>query len=166
MLAIHAYWVSMPVLSRLILSLTIMCVAVPASAQQREVPYWASLRSGEVNMRVGPSEDYPVEWHYRRVGLPVKVVRLHEGWRLVVDAEGARGWILSRLLSPERSALVIGDGLADMRAGPSGSADLRWQLQPGVVGVMGECKDGWCHINVKGHRGWVLADRLWGDGSP
>lgn len=152
--------------ARLYLALSVICVAFPASAQQREVPYWASLRAGEVNMRVGPSEDYPVEWQYRRAGLPVKVVRLHEGWRFVEDADGVKGWILSRLLSPERAALVTGKGLADMRAGPSSSADLRWRLQPGVVGVMGECKEGWCHINVKGYRGWVLADRLWGDGNP
>jgi SH3-like domain-containing protein len=37
------------------------------------VPYWAALRAGEVNMRVGPSEDFPIEWVYRRQGLPVKV---------------------------------------------------------------------------------------------
>ena len=36
------------------------------------MPYWASLRYGEVRMRVGPSEEYPVEWVYKRKGLPVK----------------------------------------------------------------------------------------------
>jgi SH3-like domain-containing protein len=34
-------------------------------------------------MRVGPSEAYPIEWVYRRQGLPVKVVRVMQGWRLV-----------------------------------------------------------------------------------
>mgnify|MGYP001551092043 CR=1 FL=1 len=45
-------------------------------AQDREAPYGASLRFDRVNMRVGPSESYPIDWVYHRSGLPVKVVRL------------------------------------------------------------------------------------------
>src|SRR3546814_11623503 len=75
----------------------------PANAQAREVPYWASLRAEPVNMRVGPSQDYPIEWVYRRKGLPVKVVRVVEGWRLVRDPDGAQGWVVARLLDPQRS---------------------------------------------------------------
>ena len=45
--------------------------ATPLSAQDREVPYWAALRYDEVRMRVGPSEEYPIQWVYKRKGLPV-----------------------------------------------------------------------------------------------
>src|SRR5687768_10053317 len=96
-----------------ILALTL---AAPAGAQQQDPPYWATLRAEEVNMRVGPSEDFPIEWVYRREGLPVKVVRVMQGWRLVEDPDGARGWIVARLLNPARGAMVIGEGLAEMRA--------------------------------------------------
>ena len=73
----------------LLFSLTVQ-LAAPASAQDREVPYWATLRATEVNMRVGPSEAYPIAWVYRRQGLPVKVLRVREGWRLVQDPDGER----------------------------------------------------------------------------
>ena len=53
------------------LALFLLPLAAPAGAQEREVPYWASLRVDEVNMRVGPSEDFPISWVYRREGLPV-----------------------------------------------------------------------------------------------
>ena len=33
------------------------------------------------------------------------------------DPDGERGWIVARLLNPKRGAIVIGDGLAEMRAG-------------------------------------------------
>jgi SH3-like domain-containing protein len=137
-----------------------------AFAQDREVPYWASLRAGEVNMRVGPSENYPIDWVYRRPGLPVKVVRLYQGWRRVRDQDGTEGWIVARLLDPQQTAVVVGKGLAAMRAGASGEATLRWKLEPGVVGKLGECDQGWCEFNVQGRAGWVEQSRLWGAGKP
>jgi SH3-like domain-containing protein len=148
------------------LAITLAFGAAPALAQEREVPYWASIRAGSVNMRVGPSVDFPIEWVYRRQGLPVKVVRLNQGWRLVEDPDGTRGWIVARLLSPDRAAIVTGDEPTEMRAEPAAEADLRWRLEPGVVGRLGSCEEGWCELDVEGHRGWVLQDRLWGDGEP
>ncbi|MXP42387.1 hypothetical protein GRI75_12125 [Altererythrobacter soli] len=151
---------------RFLLLFLALVLTAPASAQEREVPYWASLRSDEVNMRVGPSENYPVDWVYKRRNLPVKVVRLMQGWRLVRDPEGTQGWVVARLLSPERSAIVIGEGVAAMREEPSESSDLRWKVEPGVVGMLGECEAGWCELDVEGRKGWVEQDRLWGAGEP
>ena len=152
-------------LRRLLLVFTVF-LALPAHAQDREVPYWASLRSDEVNMRVGPSESYPIDWVYHRVGLPVKVVRLYQGWRRVRDPDGAEGWIVARLLNPKRTAIVTGKGLAPMRAGASASATLRWNVEPGVVGTLGNCSEGWCQFDVGGRAGWIEQQRLWGAGEP
>src|SRR3546814_9173992 len=79
--------------SILITLAAILAFGMPGTghAQSREVPYWASLRAEVVNMRVGPSQDYRIEWVYRRQGLPVKVVRVVEGWRLVSDPDGEQG---------------------------------------------------------------------------
>jgi SH3-like domain-containing protein len=144
----------------LLMGWTILCD--PVRAQDREVPYWASLRYEQVNMRVGPSREYPIEWVYKRKGLPVKVLRLREGWRLVQDADGAQGWVAASQLTPERGALVIGTGLVDLRAAPDTGAALRWRAQPGVVARLLRCRDLWCEIDIAGKSGWVLAQRLWG----
>ena len=137
-----------------------------ANAQGRETPYWASMRADEVNMRVGPSADYRIEWVYKRKGLPVKVVRLREGWRLIEDSDGAQGWVVSRLLTPERGALVIGDGVAAMRAEPRSSGALKWKVESGAVGLLGQCEQGWCEVTIAGHKGWINSGRLWGDEAP
>jgi SH3-like domain-containing protein len=154
----RARWVSLFVLAT--------CVAAPTAAQDRDVPYWATLRSDEVNMRVGPSEEFPIEWVYRRQGLPVKVIRLNQGWRLVEDPDGERGWIISRLLNPKRGAMVIGEGLAEMRADAAADAKLLWRVESGVVGALGDCEGGWCRFDVGGNRGWIESERIWGDGDP
>lgn len=151
---------------RRLLAIALLLVSAPAAAQDRTVPYWASLRATEVNMRVGPSEAYPIEWVYRRQGLPVKVVRVMQGWRLVEDPDGERGWIVARLLNPARAAIVIGEGLAELRVAPELSAKVRWRAEPGVVGALGECDDGWCELVVGGRTGWVRSERLWGAGEP
>ena len=135
-------------------------------AQDREVPYWASLRASEVNMRVGPSQDYPIEWVYKRQGLPVKVLRLQEGWRLISDPDGTQGWVVARLLDPERSALVVGEGLAQIRIAPGEGSQFKWNVEPGVVGKLGKCDAGWCEFDAGGHKGWIREGRLWGVGEP
>lgn len=145
----------------------LLTFAVPASAQDdREVPYWASINTEELNMRVGPSMQYQIEWVYRREGLPVKVVRVSDRWRLIEDSEGTTGWVSSNLLSLARGAVVVGDGLAPIRATPSASAKLKWNAEPGVVGKLGDCDAGWCEIDVVGHKGWIEQDRIWGAGEP
>ncbi len=143
-----------------------LALAVPATAQNREVPYWASIKAEKLNLRAGPGRDFPIRWVYRRAGLPLKVIRVHEGWRLVEDPAGDEGWVTANLLSKDRGALVIGDGLAAIRAKASDSAKLKWNAQPGVVGKLRGCDAGWCEIDVAGRVGYIRADRLWGGGEP
>lgn len=141
-------------------------IVVPAGAQNRETPYWASIRATELNMRIGPSADYRIDWIYKRKGLPVKVVRVREGWRLIQDPEGTQGWVVARLLSPDRSAIVIGEGLMPIREAADPASRLKWNAEPGVVGMLGKCEAGWCQFNVNGRAGWVPSERLWGTGEP
>ena len=140
--------------------------AAPAAAQTRDVPYWASVRVDEVNMRVGPGATYRIAWVYRRKELPVKVVRLMQGWRLIEDPDGARGWVLGRFLSRDRGAIVIGTSLAEIRKSADPQSPLLWRVEPGVVGKLGDCESGWCYIDIGGHVGFIPQARIWGHGAP
>jgi len=142
-----------------------MAVAAPAE-DSAKIPYWASIRAGEINMRVGPGEDYRILWVYHRQHLPLKVLRVKEGWRLVRDPDGAEGWVLARFLTRERGGFIKGDGPAEMRAGPGSTAQLNWRLAPGVVGLLGDCAKDWCLFTVGERRGYVPQDRIWGAGEP
>ena len=70
------------------------------------------------------------------------------------------------LLSRTRGAIVVGDGLAEMREAAEPGARVRWRAEPGVVGALGSCDDGWCEFAVRARKGWVRAERLWGAGEP
>lgn len=148
-------------LRSLILSFALL--ATPAMAQDTgEIPYWASIRASEVNMRVGPGEEYKIAWIYRRQQLPLRVLRVMDGWRLVQDPDGVRGWVMARFLTRQKSAIVKGKGLAEMREAGEASARLLWRIEPGVVGLIDDCDAGWCSFTVGPHRGYVRRDHLWG----
>lgn len=138
-----------------------------ATAQRQPTPYWATIDTTELNMRVGPSKEYKIEWVFRRQGLPIRVLRVKDdGWRYVEDHDGAQGWVHADFLDAARSGLVIGSGPAPMRAAPADDAALSWKLEPGVVGSLGSCEGGWCSFSVGKRAGYVPADRLWGAGEP
>ncbi|KHK91613.1 SH3 domain-containing protein [Novosphingobium malaysiense] len=151
-----------------ILHLLALCaLAAPARADDDDkVPYWASIDTDVANMRVGPGNTYKIEWVYRRLHLPVKIIRREGPWRQIEDPAGDKGWMRDLLLSRQRSAIVIGDGLVEMHAEASGSSPMLWRVEPGVVGLLGECDGGWCGFDTDGHKGFVREDALWGAGEP
>ena len=140
-------------------------VANPAQAAgDDDLPYWVSLTANIVNMRVGPARDYKIAWVYKRKLLPLKVIRRHEGWRLVEDPDGERGWVLARFLSRKQTAIVRGAS-AEMRERP-GAGRTMWRAEPGVVGRVGKCESGWCKFDVAGRAAWIDATTIWGEGKP
>lgn len=144
------------------------CVlAVPVQAADEEkVPYWASIDAEVANMRVGPGNSFRIDWVYRRLHLPVKVIRREGSWRQIEDPDGTRGWMRDLLLSRQRGAIVKADGLVEMRAAPGERSPMLWRLEPGVVGLLEACKEGWCAFDVDGHKGFVRESALWGAGEP
>ena len=141
----------------------LLAVVGPATAQSDvELPYWASISVDEARMRKGPSPDVPVLWEYRRKDLPVRVIARFETWRKIEDPDGTQGWMAARLLSRTRTAIVTG-GIRPMREEPDVSAAVAYRAEPGVVGRITDCKNGWCRIDVGGRKGWIETDHIWGD---
>ncbi len=143
-------------------ALAVSCAMVQAQSTKK-TPYWASISKSEARMRTGPSEDFPIKWVYKRQYLPVKVVAVHETWRKVEDPDGDQGWMYVGLLSPNRTALVIGSGVGALRDTPDPTARIAWRVEPGVVGRIDDCQKGWCRLDVLGRTGYIETDRLWGD---
>ncbi|MEZ0132325.1 MULTISPECIES: SH3 domain-containing protein [Novosphingobium] len=144
-----------------------LLAAQPArAANDDKVPYWASIDAEIANLRVGPGDSYRIDWVYRRPHLPVKVLRREGPWRLVEDPDGSKGWMRDLLLSRQRAAMVKDGSLIEMRAQGNGASAMLWRVEPGVVGLLGECKEGWCPFDTDGHKGFVREDQLWGTGAP
>lgn len=152
----------------LLLALSAAAPAVRAAEAGRAtglpVPRHVSLGAAEVNMRAGPGARYPVEWVYKRRGLPVEVVDEFGHWRKVRDFEGVEGWVHRSMLSGARAAVTIGK-TRTLRRGPEDSARPVARLEPGVVGELGDCREGWCEIRAGGFSGWIDRRHVWGAGA-
>jgi SH3-like domain-containing protein len=155
-----------PLLAPVLAGAAALLLPIPVAAQDAGVPYWSSIRVSEVNMRVGPGEDYRITWVYHRPGLPMKVLRVKEGWRYVRDPDGAEGWVMARFLTRERTGFVTTGATAPLRDKGESGARLLWKVAPGVVGKLGDCAAGWCEFAIGPRKGFVEQARLWGAGEP
>ncbi|MEY4160090.1 MAG: hypothetical protein RLZZ136_711 [Pseudomonadota bacterium] len=154
--------------SRIVSLLALMFFMLSSSsawAEDPKVPFWAAIRAREVNMRVGPGDAYRVIWVYHRPLLPVKVLRSMDNWWLVQDPDGARGWVLSSLMTKKRGAIVRSAAPTEMHEKPDPASHLMWRLTPGISGRLGDCEAGWCHFEIDpAHAGWVRQADRWGAG--
>ena len=130
-------------------------------ADSAALPRFASLKADEVYMRVGPDQSYPVRWVYVRKGMPVEITEEHDAWRYVRDIEGEEGWIHRVMLSGTRTVIVTGNAMATAYDSPT-SNDPVFRAEPGVIGELGPCEEGWCQVTIESVKGWMPMDTLWG----
>lgn len=131
------------------------------------LPRFVSLKSGRVNMRVGPGTNYAVEWLYTKSGLPMEIIQEYDNWRHVRDADGAEGWINQALLSGRRTAIVAPwfkgkEATIPLLAEPAEEARRVAEVEPGAIGEVRKCDGEWCRMDFAGHEGWIGQASLWG----
>ena len=128
-----------------------------------DLPRWASLRSDEVNLRVGPGTNFQIAWVYHRRDLPVQIEREYEVWRQVEDQDGVKGWVHQATLTGRRS-FVVKDAEQVLRRAAADDADAVARLKPGVVGRIRACETnaGWCEVQVGDYRGFLRRGVIWG----
>ena len=73
----------------ILLQLAAMEDPLRARPKQATQHRFVSLRSDEVNVRVGPGVRYPVKWVFRQKAIPVEIVQEYDTWRKIRDWEGA-----------------------------------------------------------------------------
>ena len=64
--------------------------------------YYLTLRSDKVNLRQGPSFEYPIKLVYKKKYLPVMILDKSETWRKIKDFNNNYGWIHVSQLSKKK----------------------------------------------------------------
>ncbi len=59
------------------------------------VQRYVTLRANEVNLRAGPGEQFPIQWVYRRKGLPGEVIGKSDVWRKIRTGRAPRDGCIS-----------------------------------------------------------------------
>ncbi len=132
-----------------------------ATASGLPVPRFASLRADDVNLRSGPGIRFPIDWVYRRSGMPVEIIDEFDTWRQIRDWQGTVGWVHKSMVQGRRTVRVIGEeGI--LRSGPEANEPAVARVTPGVIGVLRECRQGWCQLGLDTQEGWLEGTRLYG----
>ena len=64
------------------------------------------LKNNKVNVRYGPSFEYPIKFIYKKKYLPLKVIDKKENFRRVIDHKKNSGWIHVSQLKKSNSLVV------------------------------------------------------------
>ena len=123
--------------------------------------YFLTLRNEKVNLRQGPSFDYPIKIFYKKKYLPVLVQEKSYNFRKIRDHENNTGWIHISQLSKKKSAINIDDNLILFKKPTIYSKPLA-KLQKGKLCKVVQCKNEWCKIKIEKYVGWVKKESLWG----
>ena len=126
-----------------------------------EVTDFLSLKNNKVNLRQGPSFEYPVKLIYKKKYLPVKILDKSETWRKVRDLENNVGWIHTSQLSKKKSAINIKNNSILYKKPTIYSKPIA-KPETGRLVLIERCKTEWCKIVSDSFKGWIKKDSLWG----
>ena len=146
----------------LLAAFALAAISVADAQRPRQTPSWASIASGQAMMRTGPGRNFPGTWLYRRADLPIQVIEVYQNWRKIRDPDGTTGWMMVQLLSDTRTAIVRGNEPRPLYEDADARSPIRFRAEPGVVGRISRCADGWCFFDVRGRNGYIRSDQIWG----
>ena len=122
--------------------------------------YFLTLRNDKVNLRLGPSFNYPIKIIYEKKYLPILVKDKSENFRKIQDHENNSGWIHISQLSKKKSGITIQDTILYKRS-TIYSKPLA-KIETGRLLLISKCKDEWCKVRTDDYKGWVKKESLWG----
>ena len=127
-----------------------------------ELPRFVSLKSNEVNLRVGPSTNYPIELMYVTKNLPVEIIDEFDAWRKIKDHKETIGWLHKSLIQGDRFVLTgyKNDNDVDLYNRPNGS--IIGVIKKNNILDLKNCILYWCKVSHGDISGWVIKKNIWG----
>ena len=145
--------------SRVIFSLILFISLNINDASTEE--YFLTLRNDKVNLRQGPSFEYPIKIVYKKKYLPVLVQDKSDNFRKIRDHENNTGWIHISQLSKKKAAITIDNDVLLFK-----NATIFFSLfvilERGRLCLVKKCKEIWCKVEVSKFKGWIKKESLWG----
>ena len=121
-----------------------------------------SLKNNEVNLRLGPSFEYPIKLTYNKKYLPVIIIDKSETWRKIKDFDNNSGWIHISQLSKKQTAINYKNNSILFKKATIYSKPLA-RLELGRLVIIKKCNLKWCKISSGNFNGWIDKNSLWGN---
>ena len=123
--------------------------------------YFLTLRNDTVNLRQGPSFEYPIKIFYKKKYLPVLIQDKSGNFKKIRDHENNSGWIHVSQLSKKNAAITVDKNVMVFK-NPTLYSKPLLILEKGKLCLVVKCKNEWCKIKVDKYSGWIKKESLWG----
>jgi SH3-like domain-containing protein len=143
-----------------VLAKFIFCLMVISSFSLKATDLFVSLKSSEVNMRVGPGKEYPIAWVFMRANLPMILMAEFDQWRKVKFIDGTVGWVHKNMISRKSSAIVT-ENYAIMYKHASKKHPIA-KIEKGVVVRILKRDGDFVKADINNQKGWIEKKFLWG----
>ena len=131
-----------------------------SSINANENKEFLTLKNIKVNLRQGPSFEYPIKLVYKKKYLPVIIIDKSETWRKIKDFENNSGWIHISQLSRRKSGINIKNNSIIYKKPTIYSKPIA-KLEVGRLVLIKKCKTKWFKITTGTYSGWIFKDSLW-----
>tara|TARA_Y100000996_G_C22532277_1_gene646989 strand:+ start:960 stop:1406 length:447 start_codon:yes stop_codon:yes gene_type:complete len=122
--------------------------------------YFLMLKNKKVNVRYGPSFDYPIKYIYKKKLLPLKIIDKKENFRRIIDIKNNSGWIHLSQLRDSKSLITTSQKILFKKATKFSKPLVK--IDKGRLLVLKKCKPKWCQVKTGDYTGWVDKTNLWG----
>ena len=127
-----------------------------------EIPRFVSLKSNDVNVRVGPSINYPIKLKYVFQNLPLEIIDEFDVWRKSKDHVGNIGWIHKSLIKGDRFILVNNNTNKDVNLYNIPNGKIIGIIKKNNILDLNICILDWCKVTQNNFTGWLLKKNIWG----
>ena len=126
----------------------------------KEIHYFLMLKNNKVNVRYGPSLDYPVKFIYKKKFLPVKIIDKKENFRKIIDHKKNGGWIHISQLRKSNSLIVLENKIIFKKNTKLSKPLVK--IEKGRLVLIKKCLNDWCKIKTDKFEGWIEINNIWG----
>ena len=127
-----------------------------------KIPRFVSLKSNNSNLRIGPSENYPIKLNYVIANTPVEIIDEYKNWRNIKNYEGNNGWVHKNLIKSKRFVIVDTPYEEGLQVFNKPKGKKIGKIGKRNILEINKCLKNWCKIKYNKNEGWVNKINLWG----
>ena len=144
---------------QLIIKILIILLFTSSSFSENKEKF-LMLKNEKVNVRYGPSFDYPIKYIYKKIYLPIKVIDKKENFRRIIDHKKNSGWIHISQLKQSKSFITVSNKIIFKK--PTKFSKPLAKIDTGRLLLVKKCEKSWCYVETGVFKGWIENENVWG----
>ena len=132
-----------------------------SNSYSEEEKVFLMLKNHKVNVRYGPSFNYPIKYIYKKIQLPVMLIDKKENFRRIIDHKKNSGWIHISQLRKSKSLITTSTKILFKK--PTKYSKPLAKLDKGRLLKIKKCVKNWCNIETNKFSGWIDKNNIWGE---